>query len=262
MSVLNRIAAAQGRRDEAPNQELARELAEQEDRASIHELAANLHHADQNVRSDCLKTLYEVGYLKPELVADYTGEFVRLLRDRNNRMVWGSMIALATIAPLRPDELFQQRQRILDALAEGSVITVDNGVKTLAAVAAAKDTYRAELLPYLFHHLQTCRPKDVPQHSEAIVPAVDAAHADAFVAVLERRLANMSASQAARVKRVTAKARQLARETGGWACTGASSTSSTFPRRSRGGTVTSTSASTAGAARSTFSSTTSTGWAA
>lgn len=215
MSVLDRIACAQGRRDEAPNQELARDLAEQGDQEGIRELVANLHHADQDVRSDCIKTLYEVGYLKPALVADYAAEFLRLLRDRHNRMVWGAMLALATIAPLRADDLYEQRRRIQDAMAEGSVITVDNGVKVLAAVAAADNAYRAELLPNLFHHLQTCRPKDVPQHSEAIVPAVDAAHADAFVAVLERRLANMSASQAARVKRVTAKARQLARETGG-----------------------------------------------
>lgn len=214
MSVLDRIACAQGRRDEAPNQELARKLAERGDQESIRELVANLHHADQNVRSDCLKTLYEIGYLKPELIADYAAEFVRLLRDRNNRMVWGAMLALATIAPLRADDLYEQRQRIQDAMAEGSVITVDNGVKVLAAVAAADDAYRAELLPYLFHHLQTCRPKDVPQHAEAIVPAVDAAHADAFVAVLERRLANMSASQAARVKRVLAQARQAAKQTG------------------------------------------------
>lgn len=63
-----------------------------------------------------------------------------------------------------------------------------------------------ELLLYLFHHLQTCRPKDVPQHAEAIVPAVDAAHAEAFVAVLERRLGSMSAAQAARVKRVIQEA--------------------------------------------------------
>ncbi len=214
MSVLDRIAAAQGRRDEAPNQALARDLAERGDQESIRELVANLHHADQNVRSDCLKTLYEVGYLKPELIADYAGEFVRLLRDRHNRMVWGGMLALSTIAPLRAGELYLHRQRILDALAEGSVITVDNGVKVLAAVAATDDAYRIELLPILFHHLQTCRPKDVPQHSEAIVPAVDAAHAEAFIAVLERRLGSMSASQAARVRRVLAQARQAAKQTG------------------------------------------------
>lgn len=208
MSVLNRIAAAQGRRDEAPNQELACDLAGRADQEGIRELVANLHHADQDVRSDCLKTLYEVGYLKPELIADYAGEFVHLLRDRHNRMIWGAMLALATIAPLRADDLYRQRQRIQDAMAEGSVITVDNGVKVLAAVAAADETYRAELLPHLFHHLQTCRPKDVPQHSEAIVQAVNDAHADAFIAVLERRLGSMSASQAARVRRVIAQARQ------------------------------------------------------
>jgi hypothetical protein len=96
MSVLNRLACAQGRRDEAPNRELARELAEREDRAGIGELAANLRPADQNARSDCLKTLYEVGYLRPDLtphlqppavaagVADDAGEFLPLLRDRNN----------------------------------------------------------------------------------------------------------------------------------------------------------------------------------
>lgn len=208
MSILDRLACAQGRRDEAPNQELAHDLVEQGDQEGIRELVANLGHADQDVRSDCIKTLYEVGYLKPELVADYAGEFVQLLRDRHNRMVWGAMLALATIAPLRADDLYKQRQRIQDALAEGSVITVDNGVKVLAAVAAADETYRAALLPYLLNHLATCRPKDVPQHAEAILPAVDAAHAEAFVATLERRLGNASASQAARVKRVIKEARR------------------------------------------------------
>ena len=70
--------------------------------------------------------------------------------------------------------------------------------------------YREELFPHLLHYLEICRPKDVPQHSEAILQAVDAAHADAFVAVLERRLGSMSAAQAARVKRVITKARQAA----------------------------------------------------
>jgi hypothetical protein len=208
MSVLNRIAAAQGRRDETPNQELARDLAEQGDREGIRELVANLHRADQNVRSDCLKTLYEIGYLKPELIADYAGEFLRLLRDRNNRMVWGGMIALGAVAPLRADELFPHRAQIQAVMAEGSVITVDSGIKTLAAVAAANASYRNELFPHLLNHLATCRPKDVPQHSEAILPAVDAAHVDAFVAALERRLGMMSASQAARVRRVMREARR------------------------------------------------------
>ena len=208
MSVLNRLACSQGRRDEGPNQELARDLAEQGDREGIRELVANLHHADQNVRSDCLKTLYEVGYLRQELIADHAGEFLRLLRDRNNRMVWGGMIALGAVAPLRAAELFPHRAQIQAVMAEGSVITVDSGVKTLAALAAANAGYRDELFPYLSNHMTTCRPKDAPQHSEAILPAVDAAHADALIAVLEGRLDIMSASQAARVRRVMREARR------------------------------------------------------
>jgi hypothetical protein len=37
---------------------------------------------------------------------------------------------------------------------------------------------------------------------------MDAAHADAFVAVLERRMESMSASQAARLKRVVREVRR------------------------------------------------------
>jgi len=121
-------------------------------------------------------------------------------------MVWGAMLALSTIARLRPDALYPHRQRVQDALAEGSVITVDNGVKVLAALAAADARYRDDLFPYLLNHLATCRPKDVPQHAEATLQAVDTAYAAAFIAVLKRRLGMMSTGQAARVKRVIREA--------------------------------------------------------
>lgn len=206
MPALDRIAAAQGRRDEWPNQELARDLVEREDRGGIGELVANLYHANQDVRSDCIKTLYEVGCLRPDLIADYAGHFLRLLRDRRNRMVWGAMLARSAIATLRAGELYPHRQQIEDAIAGGSVITVDNGVKVLAALVAANASYRDELLSYLLNHLAICRPKDVPQHAETILQAGDAAHAEAFVAVLESRLGIMSVSQAARVRRVIREA--------------------------------------------------------
>ena len=41
MSILDRLACAQGHRDEAPNQELARGLAEQRDQEGIRELAGS-----------------------------------------------------------------------------------------------------------------------------------------------------------------------------------------------------------------------------
>ena len=53
MSVLDRIAFFQNRRDEVPNQQLAKELAETENRVGIKEIATNLQSKNQNVQSDC-----------------------------------------------------------------------------------------------------------------------------------------------------------------------------------------------------------------
>lgn len=202
MSVLERIACFQGRRDEVPNQELAKHLVQTKDHAGIQEIAANLWHKDVNVRSDCLKVLYEVGYLDPTLIAGYAGDFLKLLQSKSNRLVWGAMITLATIAGLQADELFRHRAEIQQAMAAGSVITVDAAVKALATVASKTEAYRQELFPHLLRHLETCRPKDVPQHAESMLIAVDPSHSAAFVAVLERRLPDLSGSQAARVRKV------------------------------------------------------------
>lgn len=202
MPVLDQIAYFQGRQDDAPNQDLARRLAESQDRAGVAEIAANLWHENAAIQSDCLKVLYEVGYLDPTLIAPYAGDFLKLLRSRNNRLVWGGMIALSTIAAIAADAIDPQRDEVLQAMAQGSVITVDAGVLTLARLASTGDQRRAEILPYLLQHLRTCRPKDVPQHAEKTVIAVDAAHRDEFIGALNGRLPDMNASQAARIKRV------------------------------------------------------------
>ena len=206
MSVLNKIAYFQGRRDEAPNQELARELASTQNKEEIQEIAENLWNKDPNVQSDCLKVLYELGYLKPELVAGYTADFLKLLKHKNNRMVWGSMIALATVAGLRGGEIYTHLDEIMRVMAEGSVITVDNGVKALADAAASSDERREVIFPFLLQHLETCRPKEVVQHAEKALVAVDANNKDAFRRVLVKRMGDMTGSQTARIRKVIKEA--------------------------------------------------------
>jgi len=201
MSILYRIAYLQDRRDEVPNQELARELAERKDKAGIREIAENLWNTDKNIQADCIKVLYEIGSIDPALIAEYAEDFLNLLRSRNNRLVWGGMTALSTIAELRADFIHAHLNGILKAMQAGSVITVDNAVKTLA-LAASTEVYQADIFPHLLEHLRTCRPKDVPQHSEKSLPAVDAGNKDEFIAVLEKRMEDLSASQRTRVKKV------------------------------------------------------------
>jgi len=206
MSALNRIAYYQNRRDEVPNQELARELAEKKDRKGIREIAQNLWSDNANVKSDCLKVLYEIGYLDPTLVAAYVDDFLKLLKSKNNRLVWGSMIALSTIAALKADEIYTHLAEIQSTMQAGFVIAKDNGVKILAVVAAQKEAYRRKIFPDLLQHLATCRPKDVPQHAEKIVVAVNARNRDEFSAVLQTRMVDLSASQATRVRKTMKEA--------------------------------------------------------
>ena len=203
MSALSKIAFFQNRRDEVPNQQLAKELAQTENKEGIKEIAQNLHHKNQNVQSDCLKVLYEIGYLKPDLIADYTPDFLGLLHSKNNRMVWGAMIALATVADKKPTEIYAKLNDVTAAMDKGTLITVVWGTKTLAKVAAADKTYKQKIFPLLTTQLKKCIPRDVPMHAESILPAIDAQNKQEFLNILETRKPEMTASQQARLKKVT-----------------------------------------------------------
>ena len=202
MSVLNKIAFFQNRRDEVPNQELARELAASKDRAGVREIAEGLWNREKNVQSDCLKVLYETGYLNPELIADYSGDFLKLLKHRNNRMVWGAMIALSTIASLRADEIFEHLPEIIKTMESGSVITNDAGIKTLADMAARKEEYRPQIAPYLLKRLADSRPVDTPRYAERIAAALGGTYKAEFIQILETRMEAASGSRLARLKKV------------------------------------------------------------
>ncbi len=201
MSVLNGIAYYQNRRDEGPNQELARQLAESGDEQGIREIAGNLWNRNKNVRSDCLKVLYEIGYIRPELIAPYVGDFLKLLKDKENRMIWGGMIGLATVAELRPREIWHHIDEVIAAVDQGTLITVVWGIKTLARVAAADPAYSRKLFPILLGYLQKCIARDLPLHAESIRCAVEAGNQAEFVAVLKARQPELKGSQLARIKK-------------------------------------------------------------
>ena len=209
MSVLNRLASSMGRRDDIPNQELAQELAARKDQAGIRELGENLRNRDKNIQADCIKVLYEVGYLEPTLIAEFTEEFVRLLRNKNNRLVWGGMTALAEIAKANPAAVFQYLEEIKKAKESGSVITVDHAISTLAYTAAAREDYNQVIYPYLIKHLAGCRPKEVPQHAERTLPAINSSNKTNFLKVLEKRIEDLAGSGLTRVKKVIRQVNKL-----------------------------------------------------
>ena len=202
MSALERIAYFQNRRDEKPNQELARRLAAGRDRDGIAEIAENLWNSNGSIQADCLKVLYEIGYIDPTLIAGYAEDFIKLLHSRNNRLVWGGMIALGTVAGLRAPLVMAHLDEIQAAMRKGSVITVDNGIQVLAQAASKDGKYARQIAPILVEHLRTCRPKDVPQHAEKCLPAVNAGNRARFLAALDASLPDLSGAGLARVTKV------------------------------------------------------------
>lgn len=209
MSILKKIAFFQNRRDEVPNQEAARELAQTRNAADIREIAENLWNKDSNIQSDCLKVLYELGYLAPDLIAGYVDDFLKLLRHKNNRMAWGGMIALSTIAGLQADKIFPHQEEIKKVMQAGSVITNDAGMKTLAEIAARKEEYRAKIIPYLLERLSDARAVDAPRYAETILPAIGTADKADFIKILQKWITSASGSRLSRLKKVLKQAGQI-----------------------------------------------------
>ena len=202
MSALEKISYFQQRRDEVPNQDLARELARAKDQAGIAEIAANLVNKNKNVRSDCLKVLYEIGYIDSPLIAPYVEDFLRLLSSKDNRLVWGGMIALGAIAGLCPDQVWSKIDLVISTVDHGSVITVLWGVRVLAKTAAARPVYSQRIFPFLLGILRTCIPRDVPTHAESMLPAVNQENLIEFKAVIFLRQPELSPAQLSRLKKV------------------------------------------------------------
>jgi hypothetical protein len=202
MSVLNRIAFYQNRRDEVPNQELAADLARRRDTAGIQEISENLDSKNKSIRSDCLKVLYEIGYLEPELIAPYANEFLELLDDRNNRMVWGAMIALATIAELNHNPIWGKAERLISAIDSGSLITLVWGIRALSRVAAKSTTRIRTIMPRLLQYIKTCNARDIPTHLESMLPVITNANWASLEKAVESRKMEMTSSHLARLKKV------------------------------------------------------------
>ncbi len=202
MSALERTAHAQNRRDEVPNLELARDLATARDREGICEIAENLWNRNKSIQADCIKVLYEIGYIDPSLIAEYAEEFIKLLHSRNNRMVRGSMIALGTVAGLKPQVVLAHLDEITRAMETGSVITADNGMQVLARAASKDEKCSREILPYVLEHLRTCRAQSLPQHAEKSLIAINTGNKARFINILDRRTNELTGVARARLQKV------------------------------------------------------------
>ncbi|MFY0653534.1 MAG: hypothetical protein JXQ96_15935 [Cyclobacteriaceae bacterium] len=112
IDVIGRLASSLNRKDEIPNQELAKEIMATGDRQAVQELVDNLSNT-KAIQNDCIKVLYEIGTLQPRLTAGHIDDFVALLNSKNNRLQWGAMTAFGTITKQKPKEIYSLLPTIL-----------------------------------------------------------------------------------------------------------------------------------------------------
>ena len=171
MTILDKLASSLNRRDEVPNQQLAMQIVDGNDEKAVKELVRNLRNRDREIQSDCIKVLYEVGERKPDLIAEYAGEFSSLLDSDNNRLVWGGMAALDQIALANPKTIYGMLPKIVGSAETGSVITRDHAVGILIKLASLAQ-YRETVTPLLIEQLKRSPTNQLPMYSENLVPIV------------------------------------------------------------------------------------------
>ena len=205
MSVTDKLASSFGRRDEVPNQELAKQIVATNDKKAIKELVEHLKNKD--IQSDCIKVLYEAGAQKPELISDYAVVFTDLLENKNNRLVWGAMTAIDAITLREPETVYSVLGKLVTIAAKGTVITRDRFVSILTKLASVKQ-YADDAFVLLLEQIQSCPPNQLPMYAENAVPVVTDKNKARFIKILTTRLADIE--QDAKRKRIEKVIRKVA----------------------------------------------------
>ena len=200
--MIKKIAYYQNSNSEEANIDLAVFLVKTQNEAGIKEIVEGLKDKNPAVQADCIKVLYEVGKLEPQLIENYAAVFLELLSNKNNRLIWGAMTALASISFNQADYLFKNLKSVLSAYYLGSVITVDQAVSVLAGISKANQDYEATIFPLLLKHLNNCRAKEIPQHAKRILVCINKQNQADFIEVLEKRKAELSPASLQRLNKI------------------------------------------------------------
>lgn len=187
MSIISKLATSQKRKDEIPNQELAKEIAVTGDKKAIKELFENLSNKDKSIQSDCIKVIYEIGEQKPKLIVGFVNELIELLSNKNNRLQWGAMTALHSITAEAPKEIYNALPQIIDVADKGSVITNDHCVGILIKLCSMKE-YAADAFVLLNERLIKSPTNQLPMYAENALPIITEKNKAAFIRTLTSRL--------------------------------------------------------------------------
>ncbi|MEM9024979.1 MAG: hypothetical protein AAGB22_14635, partial [Bacteroidota bacterium] len=131
--------------------------------------------------------------------------FVDFLTDGQNRLVWGAMTALNTIARAFPERVFPHLAPVMAATDRGSVITKDHGLGVLIGLCLVEG-FRQATFPLLLEQLRTCPAKQVPLYAERCLVLIPVINTLELARALAHRFDELEKeSQRKRLKKVLVK---------------------------------------------------------
>lgn len=201
MSTIDKIAYYLGARDEVPNQVLAKFLVDNKDIDGMDEIASYLYDKNKSVSSDCLKVIYEAGYIDPQMTSKYIEDFLKLLTSKNNRMVWGAMIAVSNVTPFEHEKIFEKIDLIMKLTETGTVITHIHGINVMLKLCSIESKYYDKLYPILIDYLKECRPVDFGKRVELYTSIINDDNRDEILRIVNIRLPDINKNQQSRIKK-------------------------------------------------------------
>jgi hypothetical protein len=202
--VLGRLAVSMSRSDEMPNLELAAEIVENGDDDAVGILVSVFERHDDAHAPDAARVLFEVGGRAPELLQMHAERLISLCDASQKEMLPYTMYALAPVAHLHAEALWEMRDLFWSALADltqPADMAQAGAVRLLSALCAAGPDFARTLAGGLVDLLGKCMPKDVAFFAESVLPALGTAHSHRAKPVLDRRMKELTPAEVARLRR-------------------------------------------------------------
>ncbi|MFK7953287.1 MAG: hypothetical protein AB8B73_10615 [Ekhidna sp.] len=185
MPIQNQLSYSLGLKTQEGNKALAKSIADSENASQVLELVQFIDSKPQKrLQMDAVLTLAYVSERNPEMMKRHIDFLLLKLCDPINRVVYGSMIALAHVAYLVVDQLFQDLSKVLDAMGVGTVVTKDHGFRILVTLYK-REEYTDDLFYIILEQLVLAPANQLGQYTERMIPVILPNHKEKFIETLE-----------------------------------------------------------------------------
>lgn len=187
MSIQNQLSHSLGVKTQEGNKALAVKIADLEDYDQLNELCQFIEMKPlERLQMDAMLTLAHIAEQNPKMMTGRIDFLLNKLNDPINRVVFGSMIALAHVAHLVLDKLYQELSLVLDAMESGTVVTRDHGFRILV-ILYREEKYCEDTFCIILEQLTLAPANQLGQYTERMTSVIRQNHKNRFIAILEDR---------------------------------------------------------------------------